>query len=169
MSEAKLDHMLHWICRWFLDLDELTQLLADVLDEAEITETDPAVRNEVYGSDAQIAVLRRIGEAVRADWEAEPMQETLAAVDIAVYDAGEGPVFFNAVLLVYRHWEREWNVWHESHESGSGSSVAGSDDEAEAEADEAEVVRRVGRRRVNPWRREAEMRALLAALRQGVL
>ena len=115
MSEAKVGHMIHWMCHYYLDLYDLTELLPDVLDETE----------EVYGSDAQIELMRRIREAVLADWSAETMEETIVALDAEVDAAEEGPKFFEAVKILYRNWKREWDIWHESQESESESSVEG--------------------------------------------
>jgi hypothetical protein len=61
MSAVKVGNMINWMCRYYLDLHDLSYLLPEVLDDRVITQTDPLLRNDytarVYGSHAQIELI----------------------------------------------------------------------------------------------------------------
>jgi hypothetical protein len=68
MSVAKVEDLMNHMGEYYLDLHSLTRMLAEVLDDAVVTGTGAATQvdthdtAEVYGSEAQIALMRRVLE-----------------------------------------------------------------------------------------------------------
>jgi hypothetical protein len=160
MSGAKVLNTINFMCR-FYGLGELMRMILALLDDRVITQTSPPLRAadtpEVYGSEAQIALMRRIRNAVLAEWQGVTVRAEIDALDGDVVGTGQsqGPMFFDIVIILWDNWIREMReLWEsesesESSESGDGSSDAemggGSEDEA---MDSHEMVRRTGRRRL---------------------
>jgi hypothetical protein len=168
MSGVKVRGTINFMCRFYLDFGDLTRMIPELLDDRVITQTNPPLRAadtpEVYGSEAQIALMRRIRDAVLADWQEVTVRDTIDALDTDVLGTGEsqGPMFFDIVIILWDNGIREYRLWlvswetgsshestessQESSESGDGSSDAemggGSEDEA---IDSHEMVRRTGR------------------------
>lgn len=117
----------------------------------------------VYGSEEQIALMRRIWDVVQANpWDRATVLLTDEAVE-AVQNATSGPLFFRLILMIYTHWSRKWQ--QEQDESGSQASDQDSDDDDD-DADEMEDVQddAPGPAQVLPLSRGAHVRALLAVL-----
>jgi hypothetical protein len=168
------------MCRFYSGLGELTRMILALLDDRVITQTSPPLRAadtpEVYGSEAQIALMRRIRDAVLAEWQGVTVRAEIDALDGDVVDTGQsqGPMFFDIVIILWDNWIREqrelWLVSEssesESSESGDGSSDAemggGSEDEA---MDSHEMVRRTGRRRLPGGFIQRDMGTLLTHLK----
>ena len=159
MSGAKVLNTINFMCRFYSGLGDLTRMIPALLDDRVITQTSPPLRAadtpEVYGSEAQIALMRRIRDAVLADWVTGRAE--IDALDGDVVDTGQsqGPMFFDIVIILWGNWILKYREWleaeseSESSESGDGSSDAemGGDSEDEA-MDSHEMVRRTGRRRL---------------------
>jgi len=166
MSGAKVLNTINFMCRFYSGLGDLTRMIPALLDDRVITQTSPPLRAadtpEVYGSEAQIALMRRIRDAVLAEWQEETVRAEIAALERDVLDTGQsqGPMFFDIVIILWGNWILQYRegLVHESEsessesessESGDGSSDAemggGSEDEA---MDGHEMVRRTGRRRL---------------------
>ncbi len=87
------------VCRWMWAVcypgdEQLAQGLTDALAEAALTRIAAA-------SAAQLAVLRDIQAAVAA---APVSAERIEQLDAAVAEAGEGPLYFNVVMMIYEQW-----------------------------------------------------------------
>ena len=116
--------MMHHMGEFYLDLHSLTRMLSEVLDDVVITQTNPAIRAddtaEVYGSEAQIVLMRRVlEEACRGVWNVE----TVATLAAELAGAARAPIYFEVVKILYEHWSLKMTAWHEAGESGeSGES-----------------------------------------------
>jgi hypothetical protein len=169
------------MCRFYSGLGDLTRMIPELLDDRVISQTNPPLRAadtpEVYGSEAQIALMRRIRDAVLADWQEVTVRAEIAALDRDVLGTWEsqGPMFFDIVIILWGNWIREYREWlvswetgssQESSESGDGSSDAemGGDSEDEA-TDSHEFVWRTGRRRLSGSFMERDMGTLLTHLK----
>jgi hypothetical protein len=145
MSGAKMLNTINFMCRFYSDLHNLTRMIPELLDDRVITQTSPPLRAadtpEAYGSEAQIALMRRIRDAVLADWQEETVRTEINALDRDVLDTGESqaPMFFDIVIIL---WDSE--------------------DEA---MDSHEMVRRTGRRRLPGSFMERDMGTLLTHLK----
>ena len=159
MSEAKVESMMHRMGEFYLDALSLTGMLKEVLNDVVITQTNPAIRTgdtaEVYGSEAQIVLMRLMRHVVEEACVGVWNVETVARVAADMDTLGRGPIYFEVIKILYEHWRRKMTVWHDAGES-SGEESGGSDGEGDAEMG----VRNMGRQRVGG----GYMRALLGRL-----
>ena len=159
MSQDMVINTICWISRYYLDFDQLTKLIPEILNDRVITQTAPTIRADdtaqVYGSEAQIALMRRIRDAVLA--ERDP--DTIYAMRAQVASVEEGPMFFDVVKILWASWVGEY-ILSLQYTNVSDASVDGSsddnvdmDDGSESDADTPHNfgnVRRTGNRRLGP-------------------
>jgi hypothetical protein len=140
------------VCLWMWAhcyplLENLADGLTDALQEEKITRIAAA-------SAAQVAVLRDIRAAVAAESVSAQMVEQL---DTAVENAGEGPFYFNLIVMMYESWAEEYRA---------AMSIPSTDEEEE-EQDQADVPPRtlagVRRTSVVHVRRPPRSQARMAA------
>ena len=145
MSEAKVESMLHRMFEFYPDLHSLTGMLKEVLNDVVITQTNPAIRTgdtaEVYGSEAQIVLMRLMRRVVEEACVGVWNVETVARVAADMDTSGRGPIYFEVIKILYEHWRSRMTVWLDSGESGES---VGSDGDGDAEMG----VRNMGRQRV---------------------
>ncbi len=198
MSADKVRNTINFMCRFHMHFDELTRLIPELLDDRVITQTENPTRAddtlEIYGTDAQIAIMRRIRDAVLADWQQVTVRDMIFALDVEISEEEDGAMFFDIVIILWFNWIREYRDWLASHESSESStessesvddsddmgssglsgessqSVDGSDDMSVGSENESidgfERVRRTGTRRLSRFRhRQTDMGALLKHLK----
>lgn len=96
---------------------EVIETLAAQLDIVEITHDN---RNDtttaVYGNEQQIACMKSMLNAVDPSvmdatsvmGPTEPTKESVRAVDVEVQRTDDGPLFFNLMKIMWRHWSHNW-------------------------------------------------------------
>ena len=131
MTEAVVEGMMRRICRWQSSLTDMFGILTQELDHVVIMNN---VRDDttadVYGSEDQIALMRRIYETLQEDpWD----QVSVLARDAEVAEAGRGPLFFNLMVIIYKHWSARWKGEDEPDSDGEDDD---DDDMSEPSEDE---------------------------------
>ena len=133
--------------------------------EIELPYTD-----EVYGSGAQIDLMRRMWQVVQVrPWVRQDVEDMDDEVEYSENE-GRGPLFFRLIVIIYKQWSAKWK--DEDDESGSED---GGDDDAfpdDGEDDEDMMMGEVeevqvpgpGDAHVFPMAGGADMKALLAGL-----
>ena len=145
MSEAKVENMMNWMCRYYLDLNHLSYGIPELLADRVITQVDPpltaADTAEVYGGPDNIVLLRRIREALLQDpWNTQTIEALTPVVNNA-----QGPLFFRLIKIMYQNWNRQRDEFNARSSSDESSSSSGEDDDP---MDTHEFVRRTGVRRL---------------------
>ena len=93
---------------------EAIDTLKAELDIVEITHNQwNDTTTAVYGNELQIACMKSILNAVDpsvmgGDNAPPPTREEVDAVDVEVQRADDGPLFFNLMKIMWRHWSHNW-------------------------------------------------------------
>ena len=102
MSDERVETLVHRICWDSLDLDKLRSMIVHALTDDEI---DEELIGQVWGDQAQIAILRSI-HWVLANTDTDIAR--VRAIDLQTDRAVRGPHFFNLVLIIYFAWSHRW-------------------------------------------------------------
>jgi hypothetical protein len=106
MSDERVETLVHRICWNSLDLDKLRSMIVDTLTDDEI---DEEMIGEVWGDQAQVAILRSIYSVlVNTDTDIARVR----AIDQQTDRAVRGPHFFNLMLIMYFAWSHRWREAH---------------------------------------------------------
>jgi hypothetical protein len=133
MTEAVVERMIDNICRFTSSLDDLFEMLQTNLDDGDgvIVDGDrDGTKETVYGSEAQIGLMRRMWDAIQQ----EPVDgDTIFQIreETEAEAAGEGPLFFKLMVTVYRWWVQRWEQ-----ENAGDSSSEGDVDVEEGDEDD---------------------------------
>jgi hypothetical protein len=102
MSDERVETLVHRICWDSLDLDKLRSMIVDTLTDDEI---DEELIGEVWGDQAQVAILRSIYSVlVNTDTDIARVR----AIDQQTDRTVRGPHFFNLMLIMYFAWSHRW-------------------------------------------------------------
>ena len=154
MAAADVEGLCEWMwAHCYPTLPDVTAGLIDALEEGAIARVEGA-------SAAQVAVMQEI----RAAAEAEAVSaERIAELDAAVAAGGQGPFYYNMIVLMYDVWADEYRAF----QSPAGSEGSGSEDSDSEDSEESpEIpggVRRTGRAHVGGS--SARMALLLQQMR----
>ena len=175
MTEVLVRNMIDGICTHELGLESLFETLQANLDDDVITaDLTNDETQAVYGSEEQIALMKSIWDALQdANLNLEMIQAIDAqlgllgihALPVPVYlgtEALPGPLFFDLIVIIYRHWSRRWKDENASSDDDDG------DDADDSDMDEGEDEITAPTWRVTPMSAGADMRALLKGLRDCV-
>jgi hypothetical protein len=157
--------------RFHLDMGDLINILQHILEEERvITQSEATLQAddtaEVFGDDAQIALMRRI-LAIFEHWDEQhsPEPGVITALDGELDGAEEGPMFFEMVKILWENFYRHWDEYIQSNQS-SDEMGSDSDEMSGGSEDGHEHVRRTGVRRLSGFRRrQTDMGALLKHLK----
>ena len=133
MTEAVVEQMIDNICRFTSSLDDLFEMLQTNLDDEDGVIVDgyrDGTKETVYGSEAQIGLMRRMWDAIQQ----EPVdRDTIFQIreEAEAEAAGEGPLFFKLMVTVYRWWVQRWEQ-----ENAGDSSSEGDVDVEEGDEDD---------------------------------
>jgi hypothetical protein len=174
VTEALVERMIESTCRYEMGVTELFNMLQVNIDQDDgviLNGELNATSAEVYGSDAQIAWMRRMWDVVQVrPWDRQDVEDMDDEVEYGEENEGPGPLFFRLIVIIYKEWSRKWKL--EDDESGSedgGDDDGGDDEDDEGDyADEMEDVDEVqesGNAHVWPMSGGADMKALLAGLK----
>jgi hypothetical protein len=156
MSEALVERMITGMCRFIVDVYDLSDILTSNLDDNVITHGQRHEGTEqTYGSEAQIGLMRRMNSALQEDaWDRERILE----IDHELESAARGPLFYNLIVILYKEWSRRWIAEHEW-----------SDSDVDADSGDDEVVQNgLPHAHAFAMSAGADMRALLNKLHQCV-
>ena len=182
MTEVLVRNMIDCICRFELGLESLFSALQTNLDDdvitAGVTNGAAGVTNgatqAVYGSEQQIALMRSIWEALQdADLNLEMIQAIDAQLGLlgihalpGPLDLGTqalpGPLFFDLIVIIYRHWSQRWKDENAPSDDDDGDDA----DDLGMHEGEDEITAPTWL--VTPMSAGADMRALLKGLRDCV-
>ena len=175
MTEVLVRNMIDGICRHELGLESLFSTLQANLDYDVITSGFTNDETQaVYGSEEQIALMKSIWDALQDEnLNLEMIQAIDAqlgllgihALPVPVYlgtEALPGPLFFDLIVIIYRHWSRRWKDENAPSDDDDG------DDADDSDMDEGEDEITAPTCRVTPMSAGADMRALLKGLRDCV-
>jgi hypothetical protein len=173
VTEYLVERMIESTCRDEMGVTELFSMLQYNIDQDDgvILDGSPNETSaEVYGSDAQIARMRRMWDVVQVrPWVRQDVEDMDDQVEYAEENEGPGPLFFRLIVIIYKEWSKKWKL--EDDESGSedgGDDDGGDDEDDEEYADEMEDVEEVqepGNAHAWPMSGGADMQALLAGLK----
>jgi hypothetical protein len=169
MSADLVLKTIHLMSRFHLDMGDLRDILQHILEEERvITQSEPALQAddtaEVFGDEAQIALMRRI-LALLQPWDEQhsPEPAVITALDRDL-ETEEGPMFFEMVKILWGNFYKHWDEHIQSHVS-SDEMGSDSDEMSGSSEDGHEHVRRTGVRRLSRFRhRQTDMGALLQRL-----
>ena len=179
MTEVLVRNMIDCICRFELGLESLFSTLQTNLDGEDEVITAGARNDEtqaVYGSEQQIALMKSIWDALQ---DANLNLEMIQAIDAQLgllgihalpvtlplhlgTEAFPGPLFFDLIVIIYRHWSRRWKDENASSDDDDGDDA----DDLGMHEGEDEITAPTWR--VTPMSAGADMRALLKGLRDCV-
>ena len=165
MTEALVEQMIDRMCTFELRLPQMLSILQTEIDNAVILND---VRDDttagVYDSEEQIDLMRRIFEYVQEEqWD----EDGVVALDAAVEDVGRGPLFFNLIVIIYKHCSKKWKT-----ENGLDSDDQNDDDDmsepSEDDDDDGMVEAGVPHQHVLPMSAGVDMGAMLNQLQELV-
>ncbi len=159
--ETQVEKMFSSMCG-FCEKDPYTvsEVLTTALDESVITQ-DEAV-GQVYDNEAQLRVMEKMREIVQKESEIEEIQK----FDEEVGNAGQGPLYFNLIVMIYDTWSKQYKAYLESKGSYVTSDDSGEYMEEDSDGDLAGMLpaaRKTGV--VSASKNQAGMQALLSGLR----
>ena len=131
MTEALVERMIDDICRFNSSLKDLFEMLntnLDDVDEVIVHGHRNGTTAAVYGSEAQIGLMRRMWDAIQ---EEAIDRDTIFRIreEVEAKTAGEGPLFFRLMVKVYTWWVQRWS----EENPGDSGSEGGVDVEWEQE------------------------------------
>ena len=126
-----MERMIDNICRFTSSLDDLFEMLQTNLDDGDgviVGGYSDGTKETVYGSEAQIGLMRRMWDAIQ---EEDIDRDTIFRIreEAEAEAAGEGPLFFKLMVTVYRWWVQRWEQENAGDSSSEGDVDAEEDDE----------------------------------------
>ena len=126
-----MERMIDNICRFTSSLDDLFEMLQTNLDDGDgviVGGDRDGTKETVYGSEAQIGLMRRMWDAIQ---EEDIDRDTIFRIreEVEAKTAGEGPLFFKLMVTVYRWWVQRWEQENAGDSSSEGDVDAEEDDE----------------------------------------
>lgn len=139
MTEAVVERMIDEICRFnssLKDLFEMLQTNLDDVDEVILHDKRNETTAAVYGSEAQIALMRRMWDAIQ---EESIDRDTIFRIREEAKTAGNGPLFFRLMVTVYTWWVQKWSEANAGDSSSEGDVDEDDEDMTESGVPHAEV------------------------------
>ena len=126
-----MERMIDDICRFNSSLKDLFEMLNTNLDDGDgviVGGDRDGTKEMVYGSEAQIALMRRMWYAIQ---QVPIDRDTIFRIreEVEAKTAGEGPLFFRLMVNVYRWWVQKWSEENPGDSSGEGDVVEEEDHE----------------------------------------
>ena len=132
-----MERMIDNICKFRssqLDLFEMLQMNLDDVDNVIVDDERDGTKEAVYGSEAQIALMRRMWYAIQ---EEDIDRDTIFRIreEVEAKTAGEGPLFFRLMVTVYTWWVARWEQENPGDSSGEGGVDLVEDGDSSSEGD----------------------------------
>ena len=137
MTEALVERMIEDICKFRssqLDLFEMLQMNLDDVDGVIVDGKRDGTKEAVYGSEAQIALMRRMWDSIQ---EVPTDRDTIFRIreEVEAKTAGEGPLFFRLMVTVYRWWVQKWSEENPGDSGSEGGVDLEEDGDSSSEGD----------------------------------
>ncbi len=109
MTEALVEKMIDNICKFNSSFEDLFDMLQTNLDDADgviVNGQRHETTATVYGSEDQIGLMKRMWDVIQQ----EPTErDTILQIGADAEAAGEGPLFFRVMVIVYKWWIFRWS------------------------------------------------------------